>query len=107
MLEESTDYADKLKENTRYFRSNMASTGFTIAGDDHPISPVMLGDAELAQKFSEKLLKYGVFAIGFFYPVVPHNTARIRTQISAAHSKEQLDLGIEAFIRAGKDLGVI
>jgi glycine C-acetyltransferase len=107
MLEESTEYADKLKENTQYFRSNMASTGFTIAGDDHPISPVMLGDAELAQKFSEKLLKYGVFAIGFFYPVVPHNTARIRTQISAAHSKEQLDLGIEAFIRAGKDLGVI
>ncbi len=107
MLEESTDYADKVKENTRYFRDNMASTGFTIAGDDHPISPVMLGDAALSQKFSEKLLDYGVFAIGFFYPVVPHNTARIRTQISASHTKEQLDKGIEAFIKAGKDLGVI
>ena len=107
MLEESTDYADKVKENTRYFRDNMASTGFTIAGDDHPFSPVMLGDAALSQKFSEKLLDYGVFAIGFFYPVVPHNTARIRTQISASHTKEQLDKGIEAFIKAGKDLGVI
>jgi glycine C-acetyltransferase len=107
MLEESTEYADKVKENTRYFRENMASTGFTIAGDDHPISPVMLGDAALSQKFSDKLLEYGVFAIGFFYPVVPHNTARIRTQISAAHTKEQLDKGIEAFVKAGKDLGVI
>lgn len=107
MLEESTEYADKVKENTRYFRDNMASTGFTIAGDDHPISPVMLEDAALSQKFSQKLLDYGVFAIGFFYPVVPHNTARIRTQISAAHTKEQLDKGIEAFIKAGKDLGVI
>lgn len=107
MLEESTEYADRVKENTRYFRENMASTGFTIAGGDHPISPVMLGDAALSQKFSEKLLEYGVYAIGFFYPVVPHNTARIRTQISAAHTKEQLDKGIEAFIKAGKDLGVI
>ncbi len=107
MLEETNEYADKVKENTRYFRDNMASTGFTISGDDHPISPVMLGDAALSQKFSEKLLDYGVFAIGFFYPVVPHDTARIRTQISAAHSKEQLDKGIEAFIRAGRDLGVI
>jgi len=107
MLEESTEYADKVKENTKYFRDNMASTGFTIAGENHPISPVMLGDAALSQQFSQKLLEYGVFAIGFFFPVVPHNTARIRTQISAAHSKEQLDKGIEAFIKAGKDLGVI
>ncbi|MFT5882200.1 MAG: glycine C-acetyltransferase [Crocinitomicaceae bacterium] len=107
MLEESTEYADRVKANTQYFRDNMASTGFTIAGDDHPISPVMLGDAALSQQFSEKLLDYGVFAIGFFYPVVPHGTARIRTQISAAHSREQLDQGIEAFIKAGKDLGVI
>ncbi|SHJ75963.1 2-amino-3-ketobutyrate coenzyme A ligase [Rubritalea squalenifaciens DSM 18772] len=107
MLTETNEYADKVKENTKYFRDNMASTGFTIAGKDHPISPVMLGDAALSQKFSEKLLDYGVFAIGFFYPVVPHNTARIRTQISAAHTKEQLDRGIEAFIKAGKDLSVI
>lgn len=107
MLEESVHYADKLKENTRYFRENMASTGFTIAGDDHPIAPVMLGDAALSQKFSEKLLENGVFAIGFFYPVVPHNTARIRTQISAAHTREQLDKSIEAFIKVGKQLGEI
>jgi len=107
ILEESTEYADKVKANTEYFRKNMASTGFTIAGKDHPISPVMLGDAALSQKFSEKLLDNGVFAIGFFYPVVPHGTARIRTQISAAHSRDQLDQGIEAFINAGKDLGVI
>jgi len=107
MLTETTEYADRVKENTKYFRDNMASTGFTIAGNDHPISPVMLGDAALSQKFSEKLLDYGVFAIGFFYPVVPHDTARIRTQISAAHTKEQLDKGIEAFVKAGKDLGVI
>ena len=107
MLEESTEYADKVKENTKYFRDSMASTGFTIAGDNHPISPVMLGDAALSQQFSQKLLENGVFAIGFFFPVVPHNAARIRTQISAAHSKEQLDKGIEAFIKAGKDLGVI
>ncbi|PQJ27874.1 glycine C-acetyltransferase [Rubritalea profundi] len=107
MLEESTEYADRVKENTKYFRNNMASTGFTIAGDDHPICPVMLGDAALSQQFSDKLLDYGVFAIGFFYPVVPHVTARIRTQISAAHTREQLDQGIDAFIKAGKDLGVI
>lgn len=107
MLEETTEYADRVKENTEYFRSNMASTGFTIAGVDHPISPVMLGDAALSQKFSQKLLENGVYAIGFFFPVVPHDTARIRTQISAAHSKDQLDQGIEAFVKVGKYLGVI
>lgn len=107
MLEESTELADKVKANTKYFRDNMASTGFTIAGKDHPISPVMLGDAALSQQFSEKLLDNGVFAVGFFYPVVPQGTARIRTQISAAHSTDQLDRGIEAFVKAGKDLGVI
>ena len=107
MLEESTELADKVKANTKYFRDNMASTGFTMSGKDHPISPVMLGDAALSQKFSEKLLDNGVFAVGFFYPVVPQGTARIRTQISAAHTTEQLDRGIEAFVKAGKSLGVI
>lgn len=107
MLEESTELADKVKENTKYFRDKMASTGFTMCGKDHPISPVMLGDATLSQKFSEKLLDNGVYAVGFFYPVVPQGAARIRTQISAAHTKKQLDCGIEAFIKAGKDLGVI
>ncbi|BCU76290.1 glycine C-acetyltransferase [Luteolibacter sp. LG18] len=107
MLEASTEFADKVKDNARYFREAMASTGFTIAGKDHPISPVILGDAALSQKFSEKLLENGVYAVGFFYPVVPQGTARIRTQISAAHTREQLDQGIEAFVKAGKDLGVI
>ncbi|MFD0895172.1 glycine C-acetyltransferase [Luteolibacter ambystomatis] len=107
MLEASTEFADRVKDNARYFREAMASTGFTIAGKDHPISPVMLGDAALSQKFSEKLLDNGVYAVGFFYPVVPQGTARIRTQISAAHTREQLDKGIEAFVKAGKDLGVI
>ena len=107
LLEESSELADKLKNNTEYFRSCMASTGFTLSGETHPIVPVMLGDAALSQQFSAKLLKYGVFAMGFFYPVVPHQTARIRTQISAAHSREQLDKSIEAFVKAGRDLGVL
>ncbi len=107
MLEASTELADRVKENTAYFRNAMAQTGFTIAGKDHPISPVMLGDAALSQKFSEKLLEHGVYAMGFFYPVVPQGKARIRTQISAAHTREQLDQGIEAFVTAGRELGVI
>jgi glycine C-acetyltransferase len=107
LLEESTELADRVKENSAYFRRAMEQTGFTIAGKDHPITPVMLGDASLSQRFSEKLLDYGVYAIGFFYPVVPQGKARIRTQISAAHTREQLDKGIDAFVKAGKDLGVI
>jgi len=107
LLESSTELADRVKDNTKYFRDSMASTGFTIAGNNHPISPVMLGDAALSQKFSEKLLDHGVYAVGFFYPVVPQGTARIRTQISAAHTREQLDKGIEAFVKTGKELGVI
>jgi glycine C-acetyltransferase len=107
MLEASTELADRVKANTQYFRDAMAGTGFTIAGKDHPISPVMLGDAALSQQFADKLLEKGVYAIGFFFPVVPQGKARIRTQISAAHTKEQLDQGIEAFIAVGKELGVI
>jgi len=107
MLEASTDLADKVKENTAYFRDAMATTGFTIAGSNHPICPVMLGDAALSQKFSNRLLDHGVYAIGFFYPVVPQGQARIRTQISAAHSRDQLDQTIDAFIQTGKELGVI
>jgi glycine C-acetyltransferase len=107
LLEESTELADRVKENSAYFRSAMEQTGFTIAGKDHPITPVMLGDAALSQRFSEKMLDYGVYAIGFFYPVVPQGKARIRTQISAAHTREQLDKGIDAFVKAGKDLAVI
>ena len=107
MLEASTELADRVKANTQYFRDAMAGTGFTIAGKDHPISPVMLGDAALSQQFADKLLEKGVYAIGFFFPVVPQGKARIRTQISAAHTREQLDQGIEAFIAVGKELGVI
>jgi glycine C-acetyltransferase len=107
MLSASSELADRVKDNTAYFRKAMAGTGFMIAGKDHPISPVMLGDAALAQRFADKLLDYGVYAIGFFYPVVPQGGARIRTQISAAHTREQLDRGIEAFVRTGKELGVI
>jgi glycine C-acetyltransferase len=107
MLESSTEFTDRVKENTDYFRNAMAQTGFTIAGQDHPISPVMLGDAALSQRFADKLLEHGVYAIGFFYPVVPQGKARIRTQISAAHNREQLDKGIDAFVKTGKELGVI
>ncbi len=107
MLEASTELADRVKDNTAYFRNAMAHTGFTIAGKDHPISPVMLGDAALSQKFADTLLDHGVYAVGFFYPVVPQGKARIRTQISAAHTRDQLDQGIDAFVKTGKALGVI
>lgn len=107
LLSASTDLADRVKDNTAYFRKAMAQTGFTISGADHPITPVMLGDAKIAQEFSAKLLDRGIYAIGFFFPVVPKDTARIRTQISAAHSREHLDQAVEAFTSVGKELGVI
>ena len=87
MLEGSTEWRDRVEENTRFFRAAMAAEGFTLGGQDHPITPVMLGDAALSQRFSDQLLERGVYAIGFFHPVVPHGTARIRTQISAAHTR--------------------
>lgn len=107
MLEESTELRYKLEENTKFFRKKMVEAGFDISGKSHPISPVMLGDAALSQKFADRLLDYGVYAVGFFFPVVPQGTARIRTQISAAHSREQLEKAVAAFIKTGKDLGVI
>jgi len=107
MLTASTEFAERVKANTAYFRTAMAQTGFTIAGKDHPIAPVMLGDAALSQRFADTLLDHGVYAVGFFYPVVPQGRARIRTQISAAHSRAQLDQGIDAFVKTGKALGVI
>lgn len=107
LLESSTGLADRLKENTAYFREAMARTGFRIAGADHPITPIMLGDASLSQRFAEKLLEHGVYAIGFFYPVVPRDSARIRTQISAAHTTDHLDRAVDAFTRTGRELGVI
>jgi len=107
LLSASTELADRVKDNTTYFRRAMAQTGFTISGDDHPITPVMLGDAKIAQQFSAALLKKGIYAIGFFCPVVPQDTARIRTQISAAHTRQHLDQAVEAFTTVGQDLGVL
>ncbi|MBF0265363.1 MAG: glycine C-acetyltransferase [Gammaproteobacteria bacterium] len=104
MLSDSTDLRDRLEGNTRYFREGMKSAGFDIADGEHPIVPVMLGDAVLAQKMSERLLGKGIYAIGFFFPVVPKGKARIRTQISAAHTKEDLDKAIAAFKEAYSEL---
>ncbi|MDH5301169.1 MAG: glycine C-acetyltransferase [Gammaproteobacteria bacterium] len=97
MLSHSTELRDRLFDNTRYFRSGMRKAGFIIADGEHPIVPVMLGDAVLAQKMSQKLLERGIYAVGFFYPVVPQGKARIRTQISAAHTRQDLDKAIAAF----------
>ena len=106
LLEESTELRDQLEDNTTYFRNAMGQTGFDIAGKDHPITPVMLGDAALSQVFSEKLLQRGVYAVGFYYPVVPKDTARIRTQISAGHTRDQLDRAVDAFVAVKDELGI-
>lgn len=107
MLSSSSDLREKLKQNSSYFREKMKSLGFTLVPGEHPIIPVMLGDAKLAQEFAERMLSHGVFVIGFCYPVVPKEQARIRTQMSAAHSKENLDKAIKAFEIVGKELKVI
>ena len=104
MLSTSTVLRDKLQENTHYFRKGMQAAGFDVDEGDHPIVPVMLGDAVLAQKMSQKLLERGVYAIGFFFPVVAKGKARIRTQISAAHTKEDLDTAIAAFAETYAEL---
>ena len=104
MLNESTTLRDKLEDNTHYFRKGMRDAGFAIDEGDHPIVPVMLGDANLAQNMSKRLLDEGIYAIGFFFPVVPKGKARIRTQISAAHSKEDLDKAINAFTKIYQEL---
>jgi len=104
MLTASTALRDRLQENTRYFRQGMQQAGFAVSEGEHPIVPVMLGDAVLAQKMSQKLLERGIYAIGFFFPVVPKGKARIRTQISAAHTKEDLDTAIKAFAETFAEL---
>jgi len=106
MLEASTELRDRVEENARYFRSGMEKLGFDLAGKDHPIVPVMLGDAALSQKFADKLLERGIYAVGFFFPVVPRGAARIRTQISAAHTREQLDKAMQAFAEVKEELGI-
>src|SRR6185503_10441145 len=107
MLASAGDLRDRLKENTRYFREQMTAAGFDIKPGVHPICPIMLYDAPLAQKFAQRLLDEGIYVIGFFYPVVAKGQARIRVQISAAHNREQLDRAIGAFTKVGKELGVL
>ena len=107
LLSGSTKLRDQLEENTKYFKEKIIAAGFDIKKGDSPIVPIMLYDAALSQKFADGLLKEGIYAIGFFYPVVAKGAARIRTQISAAHSKQELDRAIDAFIKVGKSLDVI
>ena len=104
MLSNSTELRDRLEENTIYFRNGMQKAGFSVDNSKHPIVPVMLYDANLAQQMSKKLLENGIYAIGFFFPVVPQNKARIRTQISAVHTKESLDKAIKIFTKVYKEL---
>jgi glycine C-acetyltransferase len=107
VLKSSGDLIQKVHENGRYFRAEMEKRGFTLQPGEHPIVPVMLFDAPLAQEFAAKLLDEGVYVIGFFFPVVPKGKARIRCQMSAAHTREDLDFAIAAFEKVGKQLGVI
>lgn len=107
MLTETTELRDKLEANTKYFREKMTAAGFDIKPGEHPITPIMLYDAVLSQKFAEKLLEKGIYVIGFYFPVVPKDQARIRVQISAVHEIEHLDKAIVAFTEVGKELGVI
>ena len=107
ILSSSTELRDKLEDNTAYFKEKIIAAGFDIKAGDSPIVPIMLYDAILSQKFADMLLEEGVYAIGFFYPVVPKGKARIRTQISAAHERGHLDKAVDAFIKVGKELNVI
>lgn len=107
MLSETTELRDKLEYNTQYFRKKMTEAGFDITPGDHPIVPIMLYDAKLSQEFAAKLMEKGIYVIGFYYPVVPHGKARIRVQISAAHTMAHLDKAIQAFTEVGKDLAIL
>lgn len=107
LLSETTELRDQLEANTKYFRSKMTDAGFDIKPGDHPIVPIMLYDAVVAQSFATALLKEGIYVIGFFFPVVAKGLARIRVQLSAAHDQEHLDKAIAAFIKVGKELGVL
>ena len=106
LLSETTELRDRLEANTRRFRADMAAAGFEIPEGDHPIVPIMLYDARIAQEMARELYDEGIYAIGFFYPVVPKDKARIRVQLSAAHTDEHLDRAIEAFRKVGKRLGI-
>lgn len=107
LLTESTALRDQLEENTRYFREQMTAAGFDITPGEHPIVPVMLYDAKLAQEFAAKMLTEGIYVVGFYYPVVAQGKARIRVQLSAAHTRAHLDKAIAAFIKVGRELGTL
>jgi len=107
LLSASTALRDKLERNTQYFRKAMTAAGFDILPGEHPITPIMLYEAPLAQEFAARLLKEGIYVIGFFYPVVPKGKARIRVQISAAHEQEHLEKAVAAFTKVGRELSVI
>ena len=104
LLTNSTELRDKLEENTKFFRAALTERGLTIKPGTHPIVPIMLGDAALSQKFAARMLEKGVYVIGFFYPVVPHGTARVRTQVSAGHSREDLEFAVNAFAETNEEL---
>ena len=104
LLSASTELRDKLEENTKYFRTALTERGLTIKPGTHPIVPIMIGDASKSQKFAARMLEKGVYVIGFFYPVVPHGTARVRTQVSAAHSREDLEFAVNAFAETNEEL---
>ncbi len=104
LLSSSTELRDKLEENTKYFREALTEGGLTIKPGTHPIVPIMLGDAALSQKFAARMLEKGVYVVGFFYPVVPKGTARVRTQVSAAHSREELEHAVKAFAETNQEL---
>ena len=106
LLSENNELIEKLSENTKFFRKEMTEAGFNVLSGTHPIVPIMLGDAKLAQKMASRMLEEGVYVVGFFYPVVPKGKARIRTQISAAHSREDLKFAIDKFIKVKNELGI-
>ena len=107
IVETDHERRERINENTKYFRSKMKNLGYTILGDEHPITPVMLGDAKIAQEISKRLLEKGLYAIGFFFPVVPEGKARIRLQVNSEHKKEELDKAVAIFEEVGKELGII
>lgn len=107
IVENDHERRERIIENTKYFRSNMKNLGYTILGDEHPITPVMLGDAKIAQAMSKRLLEKGLYAIGFFFPVVPEGKARIRLQVNSEHKKEELDKAVTIFEEVGKELGIL
>jgi glycine C-acetyltransferase len=107
IVETEHERRERINENTKYFRSKMKNLGYTILGDEHPITPVMLGDAKIAQEMSKRLLEKGLYAIGFFFPVVPEGKARIRLQVNSEHKKEELDKAVTIFEEVGKELGIL